>query len=113
MAEDKIMEALARIEHKLDILLRWVNPSMGTTQQKLPQLSDSNNCPVCSKPVAHNVDINDSVVVRKCGCSTGKIALDLKSFAPTSPKRKHDAGRDDEQEDRNDPDDRSRRLNRK
>lgn len=106
MADDKIMEALARLEHKVDLIIRWLDPSMGAAvKQKLIQLGDPRNiCPICEQPVNFNVDIEDSVVVRKCGCSTGKIALDLKAFAPPAlPARKTDnGGRDDEQEDRDD-----------
>lgn len=101
MADDKIMEALARIEYKIDLLL-WLNPGIGG----FPQMSDPRNtCPACKQPVAYNVDIEDAVVIRKCGCSTGKIALDLKAFAPpVLPARKTDnGGRDDEQEDGGNP----------
>lgn len=100
MANDKIMEALARLEHKVDLLLES-EERIG----RYPQVADpGNKCPVCLQPISYNVDIENSVVVRKCGCTTGKIALDLKAFAPpVLPARKTDnGGRDDEQEDRND-----------
>lgn len=110
MANDKIMEALARIEHKLDLLL-----DSEERIRNYPSVSDTGNkCPVCRQSVNYNVDINDAVVVRKCGCSTGKIALDLKAFAPpVLPAKRDDNGRDDEQEDRNDSNSRPRGPGRK
>jgi hypothetical protein len=116
-ADDKIMEALARLEHKVDLLFRWLNPSMGAAVKQKPiQLGDPRSvCPVCEQPISYSVDIADSVVVRKCGCSTGKIALDLKAFAPpeTPAKRTNNGGRDDEQEDRDDSDRGYRRSQRR
>lgn len=108
-AETTLAEWLARIEHKMDILLSRYPSEEG---ESMPKLGAPNvKCPVCEQAVSFTVDVNDSVVVRKCGCSTGKIALDLKAFAPpVSPARKTDNGsRDDEQEDRNDSRDPSRR----
>jgi hypothetical protein len=104
MADDKIMEALARIEHKQDLLLLSEK-----RVRRYPQVSDTGNkCPVCLQPINYNVDIEDSVVIRKCGCSTGKIPLDLKAFAPpVLPAKRNDNDRSDE--DRNDSDGRLRR----
>lgn len=100
-ADALLMETLLRVEHKLDLLLKRLPAEDGDDLLKVG--SPTHCCPLCTQPVSYNVDINDSVVVRKCGCSTGKIALDLKAFAPpVSPARKTDnVGRDDEQEDRN------------
>ena len=105
MADDKIMEALARIEHKLDLVLLVV---FGEDPHKTyKRVGDPTHCcSLCHQNVEYQVDINDGVVLRKCGCKTGKIALDLGAFAPPAlPARKNDnGGRDDEQEDRSNPD---------
>ncbi len=98
MANDKVMEALARMEHKLDLVL-------GEDSKKArKKVGDPTHCcSLCHQTVDYQIDLNDSVVIRKCGCSTGKIAIDLKAFAPpVLPAKRTDNGRDDEQEDRND-----------
>jgi hypothetical protein len=101
-ADALLMETLLRVEHKIDLLLKRLPAEDGDDLLKVGSVNHS--CPLCTQPVSYNVDINDSVVIRKCGCSTGKIALDLKAFAPpVNPARKTDnGGRDDEQEDRSD-----------
>jgi hypothetical protein len=98
-ADRKLMEAFLRLEHKVDLLLK-----KDKTNEEIIKVGDPRHvCPVCKQPVEYTIDIEDSVVVRKCGCSTGKIALDLKAFAPPAlPAKRTDNGRDDEQEDRND-----------
>lgn len=100
-ASAKLMEALARVEHKLDLLLGSENP---TRSRYYPKVDDSGNkCPVCRDLIVHNVDIEDAVVVRKCGCSTGKLALDMRAFAPPAlPAKRTDNGRRDDEEDRSD-----------
>lgn len=106
-AEALLMETLLRVEHKLDLVLKRY-PVDDEDFVKVGAVNHS--CPVCAHPVTYNVDVNESVVVRKCGCSTGKIALDLKAFAPpVSPARKNDNGGRDEQEDGNDPNGSNRR----
>lgn len=101
-AEAKLMEALLRIEHKLDLILG----SIVMPQQQLTKLGAIGvTCPVCSQSVQFDADIQDAVIVRKCGCSTGKIALDLKSFAPpVSPAKKETQDNGNDQEDWRDPD---------
>lgn len=97
-----LMETMLRIEHKLDLLLRRMPTDDETDLLKVG--AANHTCPLCTQPVSYSVDINDSVVIRKCGCSTGKIALDLKAFAPpVTPARKTDNGGRDEQEDGNNP----------
>ena len=98
-ANSKLMEALLRVEHKLDLLLGQARLDEGDFTKVG---SATHNCPLCKQNVQYTVDVADSVVIRKCGCSTGKIALDLGAFAPpVNPARKTDnGGRDDEQEDR-------------
>jgi hypothetical protein len=96
-ADAKLMEALARIEHKLDLLFRLVprTEELGTAMTKLGDVN--NHCPVCKQHIEHAPDINDAVVVRKCGCSTGKVAIDLKAFAPpVLPVRKRSYGNEQE-----------------
>lgn len=111
-ASASLMETMLRIEHKIDLLLSRL-PVEG--RDELTKLGDPNSvCPVCRQVVNFSVDINDSVVLRKCGCSTGKIALDLKAFAPpVTPARKTDNGGRDDQEDRNDSDGSNRRSQRR
>lgn len=107
-ADAKIMEALARVEHKLDLLLRYeIQPTKNG--MRITQVGDQHVCPLCQNPVTYDVDITDSVVLRKCGCKTGKIALDMKAFAPVLPTTKKEQEDDGEHEDRNDPDGRPKR----
>src|ERR1043166_8882079 len=112
-ADAKIMEALARLEHKVDILMKTQFSQAQALDLAVPDLKvgDTNHsCPLCHQPVDYHVDVMNSVVVRKCGCSTGKIALDLGAFAPPAlPCKKKE--QEDEQryeEDRSNPDRRGR-----
>lgn len=91
----KLMEALSRIEHKLDLCLK---------RDQQSKVGDPTHvCPVCNQAVDYNVDIEDSVVIRKCGCKTGKIALDISKFAPPiTIKKKVDDNDGTDEEDRND-----------
>jgi hypothetical protein len=104
-ADSHIMETLARIEHKVDLLL--ILALRNGKAIGLPAVGAEFQCPVCKQEVVYTVAINDGVVLRKCGCKTGKIALDLGAFAPpVSPAKKRveeDEQRTD-QEDRRDPD---------
>lgn len=63
-----IAEALARMEHKIDAIVRTLNI------KSVPMHFLGQSCPICSKPIDYQVDIGNQVVVRKCGCSSGKIA---------------------------------------
>lgn len=101
-ANAKLMEALLRIEHKLDLVLDVAKGEK--LKDILRAVGDPGHfCSLCTRLVEYHVDVNDAVVVRKCGCSTGKVALDMKAFAPpVKPARKTDDGTD--QEDRSDPD---------
>lgn len=91
-ANSILMETLHRIEHKLDELLRLRD---GGSLEKMASVN--HRCPICDKNVEYQVDVMNSVVVRKCGCSTGKIALDMGAFAPPAlPTRKTDNERDQE-----------------
>lgn len=83
----QMAEALARIEHKLDILLR-IQISIGANSPNggpsPPATMDKNlTCPVCGKQVRYNMNFfNAGVVVRSCGCKTGLIPIDLDTFSP-------------------------------
>lgn len=89
-ADDKHAEALARIEHKIDLLMRMIATLGGDLKAfnflqsllTLPAVGGPHKCFLCANPVEYSVDPVDAVVTRKCGCKTGKIALDLKAFAP-------------------------------
>jgi hypothetical protein len=72
MASDAILaEALLRIEHKLDILIR----SLGLPREEITPLhfTVGQSCPICLLPIEHVIDIQDQVAKRRCGCSTGKV----------------------------------------
>ena len=78
----QLAEALARIEHKVDVLftfLRRQNP-----QLMIPAVGDLNHtCPVCQQPVTYVVDPVVQILIRKCGCRTGLQApINLEAFAP-------------------------------
>lgn len=62
-----LAEALARIEHKLDYLLRHHSVPV------MPMYFTGNSCPVCNKLIEYQVDVKHQVVVRRCDCTTGKI----------------------------------------
>ena len=100
-ADAKLMEAMARIEHKVDLLLELARRLMSNSSLvKVGTLGHV--CPVCNDGVFYQVDPTDAVVFRKCGCATGKVALDMKAFAPPiSPNRKKDED-EREQEDGSD-----------
>lgn len=103
-ADPQILEALARIEHKIDLFLWLV---LGGDQKTiLRNVGDVNHvCPVCQNAVEYQIDVNEGVVLRKCGCKTGKVALNLGAFAPPAlptKKEQEDEQRSDE-EDRRDP----------
>ena len=68
MAFNILAEALARIEHKLDQLLRVLVYKNGTPQK---MGFSTGPCPICGVPVTYQIDIGQNVVVRVCGCRTG------------------------------------------
>lgn len=116
-AEDVLAEALARLEHKVDLILEFLATTVGPGTQGflLTQVGDQKHvCPVCTQQVQYMVDIIKKVVIRKCGCATGMIApFDPTLFAPplTSPKEiSH--GEPAQQEDRSDTGGRGQRGHR-
>lgn len=111
-ADAKLMEAVLVLSHKVDLLLNREQEKSGRDTVKVG--SPNHNCPVCKQPVQYNVDIEDSVVIRKCGCSTGKVALDMRAFAPpVLPARRTDNGGREEDEDTRSDSDRSGRGSRR
>ena len=78
-AEDVLSEALARVEFKLDLLLRHLNvPPAG--MDAMGQI-----CPSCRQPVEYQVNVTKKVVTRKCGCRTGKVPPDMDLINPPMP----------------------------
>lgn len=78
-------EALARIEHKQDLILRTLAENYPHTN--LTTVGDPNHiCPLCHIPVTYQVDLMNQSLTRNCGCSTGMQApLNLQPFAPPTP----------------------------
>ena len=62
-----LAEALVRVEHKVDAIMRHLQV------KSKPMHFIGEQCPVCSKPIEYQVDIFMNVVVRRCGCNSGKI----------------------------------------
>jgi hypothetical protein len=107
-ADNVLAEALARIEHKVDLILEASRILVGITQ-----LGEKMQCPVCKQVVLYQVDQLAKVVLRKCGCKTGLHApLDLSAFAPmASDKTRKDAPDGDDHEDgSNSPSNRRHRV---
>lgn len=70
MALGILAEAVLRIEHKLDIIMKRLGFLDATP---FPQLHFvGNTCPVCCQVIEYQIDITHNVAVRKCGCKTGK-----------------------------------------
>ena len=97
-ADSVLAEALARVEHKLDVLISLI--AMGGLAGKFAQMgAPDHTCPLCHQQVKYQVDIFKGVVTRQCGCSTGLQApLDLTMFSPPQPLKKENTdGRDEDQ----------------
>ena len=78
MSAKIVSEALLRIEHKLDLLLeKIVTPDTKQVGNSL------HICPLCKQLVQYSPDLIESVIARKCGCSSGKIApIKTEAFTP-------------------------------
>ena len=78
-------ESLARLEHKVDLLLRAKaeeSPHLYLTSVGDP----SHVCPLCTRTVSYQVDLMNSSLTRLCGCSTGiHSPINLQPFAPPTP----------------------------
>ncbi len=96
-AEAATTEALARLEHKVDLLFEILVGAFGAGGKFTftPVGSEKHVCPLCHQPVTYQIDTIAKAVTRKCNCKTGKFApIDLEAFAPpslTPRKEKSDA----------------------
>lgn len=66
-ADDVLAEGIARLEHKVDAIIRHLN--VVSTPMSFPGQA----CPVCTSFIDYQIDVVRGVVVRKCKCSTGKV----------------------------------------
>jgi hypothetical protein len=66
MAFHLVAEALLRIEHKVDALLRHFK--VPTTQMHFI----GSACPVCMNLIEYQLDMKNNVAIRKCNCRSGK-----------------------------------------
>lgn len=78
MALDTLAEAIVRVEHKVDMLIRHFKLS------SVPMHFPGQTCPICGSFIDYQIDIMKSVVVRKCQCSTGKVAPTI-PLVPVTP----------------------------
>ena len=105
MALGIITEALARIEHKLDVLIHALVGSKKEFQYLTGVGAQQHACPLCRQQVKYTVDVIKKVLTRQCGCKTGlQPPIDLAAFAPPAlpaKKEMRDDGHD--QEDRSNP----------
>lgn len=99
MAFPLVMEALARIEHKLDALLRHAKVPMPAPMHFVGTM-----CPSCGSLIDYQVDLQHGVVVRKCSCKTGKVpsTIPLLPITPTpgAPHGRPDAAASEDGEER-------------
>lgn len=70
MALAILAEAVARIEAKLDMILGKLQFLEGTPYPQVHFIGTP--CPVCKQVIDYQVDLTHNVVVRRCGCKTGK-----------------------------------------
>jgi len=92
----QLAEALARVEHKQDLILtalRKQNPML-----MIPAVGDFNHtCPVCQQQVKYVVDPVVQILIRKCGCKTGLQApINLEAFAPPTGGNSNGRTQDDD-----------------
>src|SRR5690606_3677501 len=89
-----VMEAMARIEHKLDALMRWTGVPMPP-----PMHFGGTMCPACGNLIDYQVDFQHGVVVRRCDCKTGKVPSTIPLLPVQSKKEQSngaaDPGRDE------------------
>lgn len=102
-----IAEAVIRIEHKLDVVIRalqFLNP-----KEQIPQVHFvGTTCPVCNQIIDYQVDLTNNVAVRRCGCKSGKVPSSIPLFPvtgapngnPTAPETGTDPAADGRQEGR-------------
>lgn len=68
-----IAEAIARLEYKLDLVIRFLMPN-GNYK---PMHFFGHECPVCKNTVDYQIDMANKIVVRKCNCKSGKIPVEI------------------------------------
>lgn len=78
-----VTEWLARIEHKLDALLRWNGVPMPAPMHFVGSL-----CPACGALIDYQVDFTNGVVVRRCDCKTGKVPSTIPLLPVETPSRR-------------------------
>jgi hypothetical protein len=85
MSNHNLAEALARTEHKVDLILQCLAENY--PHFMLTTVADPNHiCPLCQYQVTYQVDLMGQSLTRNCGCSTGMQApLNLQPFAPPTP----------------------------
>lgn len=101
-----LAEALARIEHKLDLLLDGLFMK-NTVHNKVHFIGQT--CPVCLEYVDYQIDVQHQVVVRRCGCKTGKIPSAIPLLPVAQPGTQNGYPTPDEDQRASDPEDRDRR----
>jgi len=82
MAFSIISEILARIEHKLDLILTAIK--YHESPGRMPMHFFGHVCPVCDKMVDYQVDLLNNVVSRRCDCTTGKVLPTMPLFPLTA-----------------------------
>lgn len=73
-------EALVRIEHKLDCLLdvlAILQSNTGFPPLSLDPMLEGRRCPICLEKVRYIPDPSAGMIIRQCGCKTGKMAFSL------------------------------------
>ena len=83
MAFSILAEAVARIEHKLDLILRAIK--YYEAPERMPMNFIGHPCPVCDQLVKYTVDLTQNVVVRQCQCTTGKLVPTIPLFPVDTP----------------------------
>jgi hypothetical protein len=97
-----LAEALARIEHKIDLLFNVQGAQFNA--HPLMQFP-GNMCPVCKGQVRYVIDIQHNMAKRMCGCTTGVVATDI-DLTPYDPQKQEGAqfhGGSGEAQDSEDP----------
>ena len=79
MNDKYIAERLAILESKLDLIIE--NTGFGIGQELLK------SCPVCKMLIKYTI-ATDGAPVRKCGCSTGIVPVDVNSYIQPQPNNK-------------------------
>ena len=77
-----IAEAVLRIEHKLDAIMRFLKVPLPAPMHFVGSL-----CPGCGMMIEYQVDFQHQVAVRRCGCKTGKVPSAIPMFPVTQEKK--------------------------